>query len=74
MDLVKSTGALKNYRLSAGVSVVAPFIDRLTSIARQNGVELNECSLSVTNVALDIAGPAPALSLPCPGLAFLCSS
>jgi len=56
MDLAKSVGALKDYRLSAGVSVVAPFVDRLATIAKQNGIELNECSLGVTKVALDIAG------------------
>jgi hypothetical protein len=56
MDLVKSAGAIKNYRLSAGVSVVAPFIDRLAAIAKASGIELNECSLSVVKVALDIAG------------------
>lgn len=56
MNLAKSTGVLKDYRLSGGVSVVAPFIDRLAAIAKQNGIELNECSLSVTKVALDCAG------------------
>src|SRR5580700_3653895 len=35
MNLVTSTGALKNYRLSAGVSVVGPFIDRFAAIARK---------------------------------------
>jgi hypothetical protein len=56
MNLVKSTGALKDYRLSAVVSVAAPIIDRLVAIAKRNGIELNECSLSVTKVALDIVG------------------
>lgn len=56
MNLIKATGALKNYRLSAGVSVAAPFIDRLASIAKQNGIALDECSLSITKVALDLAG------------------
>jgi hypothetical protein len=56
MNLVTSTGALKNYRLSAGVSVVGPFIDRFAAIARKNGIALDECSLNVTKVALDIGG------------------
>jgi len=56
MNLLKATRGLKDYRLSAGVGVVAPFVDRLASIAKQNGIELNECALSVTKVALDIAG------------------
>jgi len=56
MNFGWATGVLKDYRLSARASVVAPFIDRLAAIARQNGIELNECSLSVTKVALDIAG------------------
>jgi hypothetical protein len=56
MNLVKSTGALKDFRFSAGVSVVAPFVDRLATIAKLNGIELNDCSLSVTKLALDIAG------------------
>lgn len=56
MNLVKSTGALKNYRLSAGVSIVGPFIDRLSAIARNQGIALDECSLNVVKVALDIGG------------------
>jgi hypothetical protein len=56
MNLAKATGALRDYRLSAGVSVVAPFVDRLAAIAEQNGIVLDECFLSVTKVALDIAG------------------
>jgi hypothetical protein len=50
------TRSVKDYRLSAGVGAVAPFIDRAATIAKQNGIELNECSLSITKVALDIAG------------------
>jgi len=56
MNLAKSAGALKDYRLSGGVSVAAPIVDRLATIAKQNGIELNECSLGVAKVALDIAG------------------
>jgi hypothetical protein len=56
MNLVRSAGALKNYRLSARASVAAPVIDRLVAIAKYNGIELNECSISITKVALDIAG------------------
>lgn len=56
MNLVRSAGTLKNYRLSAGVGVVAPFIDRLSALAKANGIQLNECSLSVTKVAMDVAG------------------
>jgi hypothetical protein len=54
MNLVTSSGALKNYWLS--VSVVGPFIDRFAAIAKKNGIALDECSLTVTKVALDIAG------------------
>jgi hypothetical protein len=56
MNLVKSVGVLKDARVSGGVGVVAPFIDRFAAIAKECGVELNECALSVTKVALDIAG------------------
>lgn len=56
MNLVQSAGALKNYRLSGGAGLAAPFVDRLAAIARLNGIALDECSLSVTKVALDIAG------------------
>ncbi len=56
MGFAKGAAVVKDYRLSAGVGVVAPFVDRLTTIAKQNGIELNECSLSVMKVALDIAG------------------
>jgi len=56
MNLVRATGALKDFRMSAGVSVVAPFVDRLASIAKLHGIELNDCSMSVTKIALDIAG------------------
>jgi hypothetical protein len=42
MNLVTATGALKNYRPSGGASVVAPFVDRLAAIAKQNGIVLDE--------------------------------
>lgn len=63
MNLVKSTQALKDSRLSAGVSVASagisvakPIIDRLRGMAEHRGIELNECALSLTTVAIDIAG------------------
>ena len=56
MNLVKSSAAIKDFRLSASVAVVSPFIDRVAAIAKLYGIELNECSLAVTKVALDIAG------------------
>jgi hypothetical protein len=49
-------GVIRNARLSAGVGVAAPFVDRFATISKEYGIELNECSLSVTKVALDIAG------------------
>jgi len=61
MNFENAAGAFKDYRLSAGVGVAAPFIDRLATIAKQNGIALNECSLSVTKVALDIAGAGTGL-------------
>src|SRR5580658_8320996 len=48
MNLVNSAAALKDFRLSAGASIVGPFIDRFAAIAKQNGIELNECSMNVT--------------------------
>jgi hypothetical protein len=56
MGFVKGTEIVKNSRLSAGAGVAAPIIDRLATIAKQYGIELNECSLSVSKVAFDIAG------------------
>ena len=76
MNLVKSAGAIKNYRLSAGVSVVAPFIDRLAALAKGCGIELDECSLSVVKVALDIggAGTGAVSSVSGFGIPLLCLS
>ena len=76
MNLVKSAGAIKNYRLSAGLSVVAPFLDRIAAIARGSGIELNECSLSVVKVALDIggAGAGAVTSVGLVGVPLLCLS
>jgi hypothetical protein len=56
MNLVKSTAALKDYRLSGGVAVVAPFVDRFAAIARLHGIEVNDCWASVAKVAIDIGG------------------
>jgi hypothetical protein len=56
LNLVRSTEAIKDSRLSAGMGVIAPFVDRAAAIARLNGIELDECSLSITKVALDIGG------------------
>lgn len=54
--LMNLTGAVKQYRLSAGLGVAAPFVDRFAAIARANGIQLNECSLSISKVAMDIGG------------------
>ena len=56
MKFVKTIPSFQNYRMSAGASIAAPIVDRLATLAKQNGIELNECSLCVTKVALDIAG------------------
>ncbi len=56
MNFTSGVAAVKGFRLSARVGVAAPFIDRLASIAKKYDIELNECSLGVTKVALDIAG------------------
>lgn len=56
MGFVQGAETVKNFRLSAGAGLAAPIIDRLATIAKLNGIELNECSLGVTKVALDIAG------------------
>jgi len=56
MNLVRSTVALKDYRLSGAAGVLGPILDRLASIAKANGIALDECSLCVVKVALDCAG------------------
>lgn len=56
MHLVNSVKVLKDARISGAAGIAAPVVDRLVTIAREYGIELNECSLSVTKVALDIAG------------------
>lgn len=56
MNLVNSIRVLKDVRVSGAAGIAAPFLDRLVTLAREYGIELNECSLSVTKIALDIAG------------------
>ena len=45
MNFVEAAGNINNYRMTAGGGIVAPFVDRLGAIAKQSGIELNECSL-----------------------------
>jgi hypothetical protein len=56
MNLARSTAALKDYRLSGAAGVLGPILDRLASIAKANGIPLDECSLCVVKVAMDCAG------------------
>jgi hypothetical protein len=48
--LVRDAGA------SGGASVLGVFVDRFSSLAKNQGIELNECALSVAKVATDIGG------------------
>jgi hypothetical protein len=56
MNLVRSTVALKDYRLSGAAGLLGPVVDRLAALAKANGISLDECSLCVVKVALDCAG------------------
>lgn len=47
---------IKDYGSSGGASVLGVFVDRFGAMAKNQGIELNECALLVSKVALDIGG------------------
>ena len=60
------TGSLnalvRDYGASGGASVLGVFVDRFAALARYEGIELNECALSVAKVAADIGGAVSLVS------------
>lgn len=48
--LIKDSGA------SGGASVLGVFVDRFGAMAKQQGIELNECALNVAKLSTDIGG------------------
>jgi hypothetical protein len=54
LELTKSVGTLGDVRLSGVAGVTNVFVDRFKALADYYGVELNDCSLAVTKVCLDI--------------------
>jgi hypothetical protein len=47
---------IKSYGMSGGASVLGVFVNRFDALAKSQGIELNECALTVAKVATDIGG------------------
>lgn len=47
---------IRNHGMSGGATVLGVFVDRFGALARSQGIELNECALSVAKLATDIGG------------------
>jgi hypothetical protein len=56
MGLTSAANGLRDVRAGGTAAVLSVFVDRFASYARAQGIELNECSLSVTKISLDFAG------------------
>ena len=48
-------GMVKDFGAAGGASVLGVFVDRFGGLAKSQGIELNECAMSVSKVATDIA-------------------
>jgi hypothetical protein len=47
---------IHDYGVSGGASVLGVFIDHFSALAKSQGIQLNECALSVAKIATDIGG------------------
>jgi hypothetical protein len=54
LELTKSVGVLGDVRLSGVAGITNIFVDYFKALAAHYGIEINECSLSIAKVCLDI--------------------
>jgi hypothetical protein len=47
---------IRDFGASGGASVLGVFIDRFAAMAKNQGIEVNECALGVSKVFTDIGG------------------
>jgi len=73
LQLTKSVGTLGDLRLSGVAGITNVFVDHFKALADHYGIEVNECSLAVTKVCLDIgsAGIGAVSSVTGVGLVWL---
>jgi hypothetical protein len=55
LGLQSATNGLRSYGAGGGADVLAVFVDHFEQLAKQQGIPLNDCSMQITKVALDIA-------------------
>jgi hypothetical protein len=55
LGLTSAETGFRNFRGSGAADVLSVFVDRFEALAKRQGIELNECSLAVTKVALSVA-------------------
>jgi hypothetical protein len=55
VGLTSAAAGFKAYGASGGAGVLQVFVDRFEKLAETQGIELNDCSMAVVKVALDIA-------------------
>ena len=56
MGLVSATPRLATLRAGGAANVLSGFVDLFEGYAKGHGIELNECSLNVSKVILDLGG------------------
>ncbi len=73
LQLTKAAGAFGDMRLSGVAGITNIFVDRFKALADHYGIELNDCSLAVTKVCLDIgsAGAGAVSSVTGVGIVWL---
>lgn len=55
LQLTNSVRTLGDVRLSGSAGIANVFVDHFKALAEHYGIEVNECSLAVTKVCLDVA-------------------
>jgi hypothetical protein len=56
LGLKSGISGFSDYGKSGGAAVLGVFVDRFGAYAKSQGIELNECSLTLAKVALDVGG------------------
>lgn len=55
LQLTSAVSGLRSYTVGGSAKILQVIVDRYSSIAKNQGIELNECALNITKVSLDIA-------------------
>jgi hypothetical protein len=73
IGITSAANGFRSYGIGGGGKIISAFVNQFAAYAEKNGIELNQCALSITKVALDIgtAGAGAVTSVTGAGIVFL---